>query len=144
MDQSGCFAQTLVVSALLGQVGEAFGQVGAGVAQPSGFVGVAEQGLREGEGDQIGVGQAGLETDRGSPGGQVRAVFQKSLGDVVECLGEGVQVLRHNSTMDSLVSCSGHAPLGITHLGHVGVCGGRCLFGTHVPTGTHERRGDRE
>src|SRR5699024_8963625 len=60
-DQSGCFAQALVVSALLGQVGEAFGQVSADVAQPSGFVGVAKYGLHEGECDQVGVGQVGVE-----------------------------------------------------------------------------------
>jgi len=84
-DEAGGLAQAFVVPALLGQVGELVGQVGAGVAQPAGFAGVAEHGLHQGQGDQVGVGQAGLDADLGAPGSQVRAFFEEGVGVGVQC-----------------------------------------------------------
>jgi hypothetical protein len=50
-------AETLVVAGALGQVREHAPQVDAGVPDPVGFGPGAEQDLRDGETDQLGVGQ---------------------------------------------------------------------------------------
>jgi hypothetical protein len=87
--------QSLVVAGLLGQVGEQMAEVGAGVAQPAGFGGEAEQGLQHREGDQLGVRQLGGDPNRGAPRRQVWGALQQVIGGDLQCGGEGVQVCVH-------------------------------------------------
>ena len=74
-------------------------QVGAGVAQPAGFAGVAEQGLHHREGDQLGVADLGRDPDLRAPGCPFGRGFQQIVGAHVQCRGEGVQVSVHESLL---------------------------------------------
>ena len=60
----GTAPQPLVVTGLLGQVGEQVSQPGAGVPQPAGLGGEPAQGLHHRQGDQLGVGELGGDADR--------------------------------------------------------------------------------
>lgn len=56
--------QSLVVSGLFGQVGKQVEQVLARVADPPGFLVVAQHGLQHREGDQLRIGDFRSNTDR--------------------------------------------------------------------------------
>jgi hypothetical protein len=93
---------------------------GVGGAQPAGFGGVAQEGLQDRQGDQLGVGQLGWDADRWSPWPQPRVVLQALVDGDVQCGGEGVQVGVHEvdvgfatPIMDTLPN---QAPLGINRL----------------------------
>jgi hypothetical protein len=48
-----------------------------GVADPAGFGGVSQQGLHDREGDQLSIGQPGLQAALRPPGRQVRVLLQQ-------------------------------------------------------------------
>ena len=110
-DQPGGGAQPPVVPGLAGQVAEQMPQVSAGVADPAGLRGVAQQGLHDRQGHQLGVGQPGLQANLRPPRRQVRVLLQQVIGSHVECGREGVYVVRHTMIMDTLVSCPQPNPL---------------------------------
>ena len=75
-----------------------------GVADPAGLGGVSQQGLHHRQGDQLSVGQPGLQADGGPPRGQVWVLLQQVVGSHIECGREGVHIIRHTVIMDILAS----------------------------------------
>ena len=80
-------------------------QVRVGMTYPAGLGGISQQGLHDGQGDRLGIGQPGLQADPGPSGSQVGELLQQVVGSHVECGREGVHVIiRHTMIMDALVS----------------------------------------
>ena len=88
-------AESFVVGGPVGQVSEHLVEVGVGVADESGFGGVAEQCLDDGQGDKFGVGQFGGDPDGWSFRPPVRVDDQEIVDGDVQCGGERVQVGVH-------------------------------------------------
>jgi hypothetical protein len=110
-DQHGGGAQPPVAAGLARQIGEQVPQVSVGVADPPGLGGVPQQRLHHRQGDQLRVGQLGLQADLGPPRGQVRVLLQQVVGSHIECGREGVYVVRHTMIMDTFVLCPQPNPL---------------------------------
>ncbi|GGM78678.1 hypothetical protein GCM10012275_56620 [Longimycelium tulufanense] len=64
-----------------------------GVADPAGLGGETEQCLHHCQGDQFGIGQPRLQTDRRAPRRPFGVLAQQVIGPDVQCGGEGVQVV---------------------------------------------------
>jgi hypothetical protein len=86
-------------------------QVHAGMADPPGLRGIAQQRLHHRQGDQLSVAELGLQADDWAPRGQVGVLLQQVIGSDVKCGREGVYVVRHTMIMDTLVSCPQPNPL---------------------------------
>ena len=97
-DELGGAAQALVVAGLAGQVGKQVAQVAAGVAQPAGLGGEAQQRLQDRNGDQLGVGELGRNADAWPPWCQFGCLLQQVVDGDVQCGGEGVQVGVHRAS----------------------------------------------
>jgi hypothetical protein len=72
--------------------------VGAGIAQPAGLRDIAQQGLEDRQGEQLGVGQLGGDPDRWPPRAQLGGVLQGVVDLDVQCDHEGVQVGVHRAS----------------------------------------------
>jgi hypothetical protein len=73
-------------------------QVGVGIAQPAGLRDIAQQGLHDRQGEQLGVGQLGGDPDGRPPRTQLGGVLQGVVDGDVQCGGEGVQVGVHRAS----------------------------------------------
>lgn len=92
-------AQALVPSGLARDTGKHGPKVLAGVTQPVPLAGVAQQGLHDGQGDDLGIAGAGNQTHAWSGRGEVRVGDEQIVDGDVQCGGEGLQVGVHESCL---------------------------------------------
>lgn len=74
------------------------------MADPARLGGVSQQGLHDRQGDQLSIGQPGLQAGLRPPWCQVGVLLQQVVGSHIECGREGVYVIRHTMIMGTLVS----------------------------------------
>ena len=116
--------EPFAVPRLVGQIGKHAQQMAAGVSDPPSFGRHTEEVLSHGETDQLGVGQLWFSASVIAGPAQSR---QDTVLEVdIECGQEGVQVIAHTLTMDTLhpTSALRHATnsFGLTHLVRAGGC----------------------
>jgi hypothetical protein len=136
--QLGRAPQALVVAGLAGQVREQVAQVAAGISQPAGLRGEAEQGLHDRQGEQLGVAELGWDPHAWPPWCQVGCLLQQLVYGDVQCGGEGVQVGHHEASTRSALGSNadhGHPPLIPAPLGNrlATASAGAWLVRGHLP-----------
>ena len=96
---AGQGAQALVPARLAGQVGEHPPQVAVGVADPVPLAGVAQQGLHDRQGDDLGIRDPRGDPYRWPHGHHLGMGPQQVIDRDVQCGGEGLQIGVHQSCL---------------------------------------------
>lgn len=99
----GELADALVVARLAGHPGEhrSQGAVGPDAAQPAGLAGVAQQGLHDGQGDDLGVAGERIRPHGRSGGRLLGMILQQVVDGDAQCGGEGLQAGVHERARPS-------------------------------------------